>query len=369
MKKITTTILTLQILAVAGGSSYAVNINPLTFDYDGSGKIDTPVEKEALIAWINNNVETEREAGNSINKSSDGLKDRSRYETKIRIRRNFEEISLLEGSDNLNGQLPKKGALFSYSSDILNNRQAYSAEGAIYVPIFRIPGRKERETIPTRQSSAVNFKSGALLGVSFNFLENGGSQRVNDDLNFYAGYQQFRLGGVLDTGILRISTRYETDFDFDSALLRADASWFPIIPSMRVNTRRNFGNGRFHSQLSLKLNGSVKQVVNVGNRMQLAKQKTYYGISVPIGVDFYINDGQLVDLDNPPKPLVHLYAKWMPAFGDLPSGSFEHLFNTGTELFLGGNTNQALTFDYKVGTVPFDGTRIEQFLAGLSVKF
>lgn len=356
------------LLVFTAQPSHAVNLNPLAFDFNGNGRIDTKAEKDALIAWVNENSQLS-DTENPIRQTGRKKKKKEpRYDVGFKIRRNFSEISLLENPEDLETRLPQKGALFSYTSDIENGSNVFAATGAIYIPVFVNPSQQHQNTIITNKDS-FNYRSGALFGVGFDYLDNGSPQRVKDDLNFYAGYQQFRLGGILGDGLWRFSTQYETDFDFDSSLIRGDLSWFPINTDLRINTRQNFGNGRFNWQTSFSVKGSVKHIFQEGSRMQLSKQDSYYGVSAPIGFTFVINDSELIDLEKGVNPLISLYAKWTPAYGELPSGDFEHLFEAGSEIFLGGGTNHSLNFEYKKGTIPFDGTRIEQFMASLSVKF
>lgn len=346
----------------------AVNVNPLAFDFNSSGKIDTTSEKEALINWINENSELSESTDLISAVDNSEADERTTYDTTFRLRRNFKEISLLESPDDFTKQLPQLGALFSHTSDLQNDRDIFSAQGAIYLPFLREPGQDLLNTVPTEQTN-IKFKSGAILGLSFNYLDNGGAEPATDDLNFYAGYQEFRLGGILGDGLFRASAQYETDFDFDSSALRGDARWFPINPSLGINTRQNFGNGKFALQNSFSVDGTYKQVFDIGDRMQLASQDSYYGVSTPIGIDLFINDGELIDLDKGVSPLVHLYTRWTPTFGDLPTSDFEEFFEAGAEVFVGKGTNHTISFDYTNGTMPFNGTEVEQFTTGLTVKF
>jgi hypothetical protein len=266
-----------------------------------------------------------------------------------------------------------KPAILSYAYNQLKATDTWTAQGSLIAGIF-LHGEP-----PPGEQNYLPYLSEVLLtpSVTFDKITGSGATQKPDSLVFRLGslfeFPGLRLSDAADSGdpalvtqFVRLNFTHATDWEFRSQILGGELEWEPVpigiefLPLDRWLALRGPLLDQFEVLFRAYLHGEAGSILNPGQKKDLASIPGEYARA-----GFHV-EASLKPIHFKRLTLSTSYEDFESMVASSPS---EHMFITGAQWALDDKGTISLTVQYRNGRLPLTLDKVEDFTAGIGLKF
>ncbi|MHC4414384.1 MAG: EF-hand domain-containing protein [Planctomycetota bacterium] len=268
------------------------------------------------------------------------------------IRRTYDEQAIVEAAPFSRA----RGALFSYTRDLAENKDNWEVRGAIMYPIQI--GKDDWSD--TSGLAALRI----MPSVSFDRVMSGiGSSAEVDSLVPRFGLEATLKRTPFRLQYLRANLAYATDFDLESGQVVGEFEWEPVEPHWGFGASQPFPvlGKVLEYRLRASLHLETGSVLSSGGRPGLVKDDTFVRVGPKLQLELFPTAPELDSLS-----FLVKYENFDTVSGDSKS---TELFEAGLSYQLDDSGHLTIELAYRNGDIPLTADDTETFTVGLGVKF